>query len=55
MPLGAVEEQEVRQVGELASDRPRVRRGHEFDRQRAAGGRLHWHRVELEWRAGVHE
>lgn len=54
LALGGVEEQEVREVGQAAGDNPRVRGGHQLDRQRAVGWRPHWHRLEPECRARVH-
>jgi hypothetical protein len=53
--LGGVEEQEVREVRQLASDDPWVGGRDQFHRDRAACWRCHRARVELKWRTGVHE
>ena len=52
--FGGIEEEEMREMREPASDGPRLRGRDEFHRQRAAGRRRHRDRVELEWRARVH-
>jgi hypothetical protein len=53
--FGAVEEEEVRKVAEVAGNLKRIRRGDEFNCQWPIWRRCHRDGIELKGRARIHE